>query len=257
MFYASPMEQQRHDGPELFATALGELEAELDWERLGDLYCHEGGEAFFTPGQIEAQTEAGLLIAAGLGEALAGATADGGRSLYVGAALAELAPALCEVLVLGRQVVLVNLPCPEVDELDRALAAVGVRLGRPLPRLHTGQLATLPGTFDHGWLVSVLTDPDAFPALHDRLYGRLHGRTAADGTGRGDPEREERPATRLMGELVARLDPPALLTTTDEELGFATAACRARGWRLDVPSEGRLSAIVGDVVRHCRVVSPA
>lgn len=238
-------------GAEAFAAAIVELERELDWDRLGVLYCHEGGESFFPPAQIDALREAGFLLASGLLEHLEPLDSPGlGRSLYVGPALAELAPILAELLVAKREVVLVNLPGAEIVELERALAAVGSRLGLELPRFHLDGFSRVDGPFDHAWMTSVLTDPDAFPALHDRLYGR----TGDDATGRGDAKAETRAAHALCGEMVERIAPPALFTTTDEELEFVGAACATRGWRLEIPRRAALSAIVGDALRHCRVI---
>ena len=36
-----------------FAAALSTLHEELDWDLLGELYCHEGGEHFFPEQQRE------------------------------------------------------------------------------------------------------------------------------------------------------------------------------------------------------------
>jgi hypothetical protein len=94
-------------------------------------------------------------------------------------------------------------------------------------------------------MTSVLTDPERFPALHDRLYGR-RGEHAAGGRHVG---RETREARALVEGLVARLAPPAIVTTTDEEAPFFARACRLRGLSVDAPGDGRLSAIVGDTVR--------
>ncbi|MDP6538832.1 MAG: hypothetical protein QF903_07575 [Planctomycetota bacterium] len=228
---------------------MARLEEELDWERLGRCYCSEGGEAFFPPAQREAVRDAGLLLASDVAAALAGRD---GSSLYLGAALAELAPMLCERLVLGRGVVAVNLPCEETDELNRALDAVSETLDHDLGTIETVPLESLAGAgFDHGWLVSVLTDPDAFPALHDELYER--GGTAL-ATGRGDPAEDRQRAGALVGGLLDALSPPCLLTTTDEELAILKPACERRGWRLESGGHARLSAVVGDPVRICRAV---
>lgn len=237
---------------ELFAAALVELDAELDWEGLGRLYCSEGGEHFFGPEDRAAWRESSLLFAGDVGEAVS--HSRGGCAVYVGAALAELAPVLCESLVLERQVWPVNLPGPEADEIDRALRRVAARLKVELPRMWTAPLHELPrGQCDHGWMVSVLTDPDAFPALHDHLYDR-HG---AEATGCGDLDAERRKAETLVHALLDRLRIPAWLTTTDEELSIVERACHRRGWRLRVPRRARLSPIVGDPVRLCELRAAA
>jgi hypothetical protein len=233
-----------------FGAALGALHAELDWAALGAEYCHTGGESFFLPEQREALLDAGLHFASDIGAALEQlpAPADG-RSLYIGAALFELPVVLCEQLVLGREVSVLNRPCAEVDELNRALAVVAASAQLELPHIATAALdpARL-GAFDHVWLVSVLTDPEAFPALHDELYERAGTQLA---TGRGDAARERTQATELVGQVFDMLTVPGLLTTTDEELTIITDVARARELPLAVPKNGRLSGIVGDVVRTC------
>ena len=148
-------------GLERFGEALARLEGELDWRHLGELHCHEGGEDFFPQEQVDAMREAGLVLAAALGQRLS----PGGRSLYVGAAIGELVVLLCESLVLGREVRALNLANEESTELNRALAAVEEACGFPLPRIEFLGPEEVEGAFDHGWLVSVLNDPEAFPAL--------------------------------------------------------------------------------------------
>jgi hypothetical protein len=230
-----------------FGATLATLHAELDWDLLGALYCHEGGEHFFPPEQREAILDAGLHFASDLGELL-----GPGRSIYVGAALAELAPLLFEHLVLAREVVLKTLPGREADELDRALALAEARVGERLPRFDRAPLGPAPaGSVDHVWCVSVLTDPDAFPTLHDALYERRHTPLAVGG---GDRKRERARAEGLCGQLVAALRPGrALVTTSDEERPLFERALAAAGRVLEVPQKARLSGIVGDAVRHCRV----
>jgi len=235
-------------GPETFARVWTALEAELDWARLGRLHCHEGGDDFFGPDERAALFEAGLRFADDLG-----GLAPGGRSLYVGASVAELVPILAETLVLGRDVAWHEVAGPVTTELTRALEAVQADAGVPLTRPSTAPLDTLPpGAFDHVWMVSVLTDPDHFPALHDRLYERVGTEL---GTGRGNPARETARAEELVAAAVRRLAPPARFTTTDEELPWVRAACEARLLRVVVPEDGRLSAVVGDVVRGLGVLA--
>jgi len=232
-----------------FGAVIAALNEELDWPGLGLVYCEEGGADFFAEEEREAVFDAGLEFAAELGSSLV----PGGASLYVGAGVAELAPICFEALVLGRSLTIASLPCFEVDELNRAFAAIEERLACSLPRFVAAPLAELPdsahqGPFDHAWIVSVLSDPDAFPALHDELYER---RTPEEGaTGRGDLADDEQRAALLVGDVLQRLGDTALLSTTDEEGRLFGPALLAAGYAVEMPRKGRYSPIVGDVVRH-------
>jgi hypothetical protein len=237
--------------PEDFAVALGALEQELDWELLGRFQCSEGGESFFSPEQIEAQREAGLRIAGGLGELLMADPSGVQRSLYVGAAVGELIPILMEHFVLGREVQWINLANEETTELNRALAAVELQ-GVSMPRVSTDSLESVEGPFDHAWLVSVLNDPDAFPALHDELYGRS-GELA---TGRGSLTEDLAAANALTDTLLAKLSPKALLSTTDEELPILRPRLASGGWSMKATTDAILTAVVGDPLRFLRLNRP-
>lgn len=236
---------------ERFAAALIAVEGELDWGALGAAYCEGDGQEFFAPDQIEAMRDAGLLLADDVAERLGGLPAlSPAISIYVGAGVAELAPMVCEAVVFGREVWLVGLPGPELDALGRAFGVVSARLGVPLPRVVGEPLEHLSvGPASHGWLVSVLTDPDAFPALHDALYER----SGDQATGRGAVEEELPRARRLVDALLDRLALPAVLTTTDEELAIVGPWCEERGLELVVPELARLSGVVGDPVRTCEL----
>lgn len=235
---------------ERFAAALLEVEARLDWEALGRVYCSEGGADFFGPEDREALRDAGLRVAAKLGDALLGLPRGGSRrSLYVGAALAELAPMLFEVVVRGREVVAVNLHGEEARMLDGALAEVGTALDVALPRIETRPLAE-QRDFDHVWIVSVLNDPETFPALHDELYGRQGAELA---TGRGDAEREREAARKLLADALESLATPAIVTTTDEELPLVAGVLRERGLVHRASKTAILSPIVGDPIRMLSV----
>jgi len=246
----------RDHGPEnlaQFGAALARVDACVDWRLLGQTYCDGGGEDFFTDEAREANVDAALMFAAELGEHLR----PGGASLYVGAGVAELPLLVFEAIMLDRRVHAVTLDGFEPQELNRALAAAAEEIGRELPHFGVDGLAALEGTgdtLDHLWLVSVLTDPDAFPALHDTLYER---RTEADGaTGRGRLAEDRERARALVEEALDRLAPgPALVSTTDEEWTLVGPALGRRGRAVEVPSRGRLSAIVGDVVRHVPVAA--
>lgn len=237
------------EAADAFAAAWCELERELDWERLGASYCDGPAAGFFGPERRERVLDVGLA----LGSEVERALSPGGPrcSLYVGAAIAELAPILMERLVLGRDVLWINRPGPELDELARALATAGARLGLELPRPRSAELSDLPAApCDHLWLVSVLTDPDAFPALHDVLYERAGTPLA---TGRGDLAAERQGAARLVEQLLDRAALPCALTTTDEELAVVAPLAAARGLELWIPEHSQLSALAGDPVRVCRL----
>jgi hypothetical protein len=232
-----------------FAAVLTELEQELDWELLATGYCAGSAEGFFAPERREQIFDVGLALAS---EVEACLPEPGlGRSLYVGAAVAELAPMLMERLVLGREVLWINRPGPELDELARGVAAIAARMGLELPAPSSAELAALPlEPCDHLWLVSVLTDPDAFPALHDELYERAGTPLA---TGRGDLALDSTRAAELVDRLLDRAALPCAFTTTDEELEIVVPRAAARGLELMVPERYQLSALAQDPVRVCRL----
>lgn len=233
-----------------FGAALAGVFEELDWALLGRHACEgEGGEDFYDEPSREALLDAGLRIAGDLGAALEPLPEKPGRSLYVGAAVAELPPILFETILARRRVFWCNLPGPEADELGRALAAVSGRLDVKLPTVRTAD-SFPPGPFDHLWLASVLTDPEHYPALHDHLYERRGTELA---TGRGDLGADRRNAARLTRRAVEGLISPGVLVTSDEELPLLAEAVEARGFTLRVPDRGRTSPIVGDVLRICEV----
>lgn len=233
----------------MFGAVWCELVAELDWPLLGRACCEGDGSDFFDEELVSQVLDTGLELVDALAAAL---PREGtGRSVYLGAATAEL-PLLCaEALVLGREPRWLNLPGPELDELRRALGVVGAKLGAKLPQPETASLATVEdGSCDHLWMASVLTDPDAFPALHDKLYERAGTALA---TGRGDEAADLARAKDLSRQLLAKAAPAAVLSTTDEELQILVPEARLLGIRIAVPDDGRLTAIVGDTLRFARL----
>lgn len=230
-----------------FGELLARLDDEIAWDVCAEVYCEGDASGFFDPERREAVLDAGLKLGADVGEALGGRP---GRSLYIGAAVAELAPMLMESVVLGRDVHWVTLRSAESKELARALEAVDPSL--PRPRTDRWQGASL-APCDHVWMTSVLTDPEAFPALHDRLYRRQGTPEAVKG---GHPKAERAKARELIDEALAAAAHETLLTTTDEELELWGPAIQAVGGRLTVGETGRLSGLVGDVVRMGRLTFP-
>lgn len=231
---------------ELFAASLCALFEELNWPLLGESYCSEGGELFFDEQRRADILDVGLRCAADLGEAFEQLASARAASLYVGASAAELAPMLFEVLVAGRTVDARNIPGPETNEINRALAVIEERNSVRLPRLNPEPIDASPGTFDHVWLVGVLTDPDAFPALHDELYER-HGTPAA--TGRGEFTHDRTLAVALIERALASVAKPFLWTTSDEELSLTSGPLGAAGAGLEALDLGWISPVVGDHVR--------
>lgn len=232
-----------------FGAALTGVMNELDWVRLGHTYCEGDGSEFFDDERRQTIVDTGLEIA----DAIASQLVSRGpqRSLYVGAAVAELAPILAESLVLGREVIWLNLPGEEQEELTRALGVVSTSLGVKLPAPSTAAIETVASaSCDHLWLVSVLTDPDVFPALHDELYER-RGTDLA--TGRGDLSDDRRRADELGSALLKCAAKTCLLSTTEEEIEvlrplFAPARVRVRPL-----SPGPLSALVADRIEFLRL----
>lgn len=232
-----------------FARSLSAMEQAIDWRHLGEFYCFEGGEHFFPDEQVAAIREAGLQIAGSLGDQMATLPEGPKRSLYLGAAVAELVPILVERFVMLREVVIVNVPGGEVTELNRAFDQASEACGLELPRISTQSLEEIEGPFDHGWMVSVLNDPEAFPALHDTLYGRS-GELAVGG---GNLAEEQERAAALASLLLDRLTPDALLSTSDEELPVLRPLFSKRGTRVSVSQIGILTGVVGDPLRFCRL----
>lgn len=227
-----------------FGAAVSALDLELDWELLGRSTCEGDGTEFFDDALREKIVDTGCRFAEDIASALADAT---GRSLYLGAEIAELPLILAEHLVMGRRVEWLNLAGAHTDEIERAIRAVSARLSIELPVPTSRSLSDIePASCDHLWMVSVLTDPDHFPALHDALYERTSGPLA---TGRGSLDDDRVRAQALVEVFLDRAAARCVLSTTDEERTLIEPAVARRGWELEFAPGGRLTAIVGDRVR--------
>lgn len=245
-----------------FGASLAGLAEELDWELLGKTYCWEDGEDFFAVEDRARLLDAGLAIATDLAAQLSTLPGSGARrSLYVGVGLAEQAPLALEAIVLGRDIVACSLDGDEVRELARAADAVSASVaenlgpGIALPKIEGQPLGDSPpeGPFDHLWFVSLISDPEAFPALHDKLYGRAAGDAGDLATGKGNLAQDTARAEQLVDLALAGVVAPAILTTTDEELPFLERAAAKRGLVLTMSPNARLSPIVGDPLRHGKI----
>ncbi len=231
-----------------FGKLLANLDGEIDWDTCATVYCEGDSEGFLGPERREAILDAGLLLVSDIGEVLQ--TKPKGRSLYIGAAVAELAPMMYEAIVLERDVRWVALRSAEMFELDRAVKTIDGSLPRPRITPWKGKEFA---PCDHIWMTSVLTDPVAFPALHNELYERQGTAEAVKG---GHPKAERETAKILVQEALEAAAHETLLTTTDEELQVFGPAVAAAGGTLSAAQTGRLNGLVGDVVRLCHISFP-
>ena len=86
------------------ARLIAETFERLDYAKLGAIYCDEGGEAFWKDRREPCRT-----LGIALAEVLLNRLKPGGRSLYVGAGVAEIPALFMESLDLGRHVEAHNL----------------------------------------------------------------------------------------------------------------------------------------------------
>ena len=212
--------------------AVAEVFERLDFQRLAAVYCYEGGDEFWTS-KREPCRRLGLRI----GQALLARLSTGGRSLYVGAGVAELPALLVESLDLHRTVLPCNLRRSEVAALNRACR------GLPL-RFHATDAGKAGGTFDHLWVVSVLNDPERFPHVAALSYGR-----AVPLTFKVRRFVRERNVLRvLVNRCMAKLRLPALVTTSVEEVNWIADWCHRKGVPYRVERRQFQTAVVGDPI---------
>ncbi|MEK7222204.1 MAG: hypothetical protein AAB130_03750 [Nitrospirota bacterium] len=217
--------------------AIARIFDSLDYAALGAIYCHEGGDAFW-----EERREPCRALGITLAEVLRGRLAPNGRSLYVGAGVAELPMLAMETLDLHRTVEAYNLRADEVSLLNQACA------GLPF-EFRARDAREAAGTFDHIWIVSVLNDPECFPEL-----GALSSGHANPVTFDPDVFAVERQAVFTVAagclEKVAR---PGLVTTSIEEIPWITDWCERQGIPCVVEDEDYPTAIVTDPVCFIRI----
>jgi hypothetical protein len=218
-------------------AVVAELFDRLDYKILGDVYCYEGGDEFWHAKRKPCQ-RLGLAI----GDALLQRLLPGGRSLYVGAGVAELPPLLTEVYESQREVTPYNLRRAEVVSLNRAC--------RSLPLKYLARdAASAKGRFDHLWMVSVLNDPERFPHLSPLSYGNV------------DPvsfnpvqfQRERRIVQALVNRCMPKLRLPGLVTTTTEEVRWIAEWCHRHHVPYLVERKQYATALVGDPICFIRV----
>ncbi len=118
-------------------AAIAAIFTRLDYRTLGRIYCDEGGDAFWRAKKGPCQ-RFGIKLA----ETLRGRLKQGGRSLYVGAGVAELPALAMETMEWGRIVTACNLRADEVEVLNQACGDAAFRF------VHQ-DAADVDGTFDH------------------------------------------------------------------------------------------------------------
>jgi hypothetical protein len=209
----------------------------LDYAALGAIYCHEGGDAFW-----EERLEPCRALGINLAEVLRGRLAPNGRSLYVGAGVAELPMLAMETLDLHRTVEAYNLRADEASLLNQACA------GLPF-EFRARDAREAAGTFDHIWIVSVLNDPECFPELGALSSARANPVTF-------DPAAftvERRAVFALAAGCLEKITCPGLVTTSVEEIPWVTDWCERQGIPCVVEDEDYPTAIVTDPVCFIRI----
>jgi len=218
-------------------AAISTLFKRLDYPALGRIYCDEGGNAFWKAKRGPCQ-RLGLAFA----EVLRGRLAHGGRSLYVGAGVAELPVLAMETMELDRTITACNLREDEVATLNRACADMPFRF------LYQ-DACEVDGTFDHVWIVSVLNDPERFPELAALSYGRANPvqfDTAAF-------TKERATVVTLADRCLRKIQLPSLVTTSVEEINWVTDWCLRRNIACVVEPKSYPTAVVEDPICLIRI----
>ncbi len=212
--------------------AIANVFDHLDYTRLESVYCYEGGDEFWRTKRAPCR-RLGTKVA----EALLRRLPRDGRSLYVGAGVAELPALLAEAIDGRRTVEPYNLRRSEVAALNRACRGLPIRF-RAL------DASVARGRFDHIWIVSVLNDPERFPHLSTLSYGRA------------DPvtfkhvffQKERRVVQAIVNRCMPRLDVPGLVTTSTEEVVWIADWCHRHHVPYRVERRQYPTALVNDPI---------
>jgi len=209
----------------------------LEYDKLGPVYCYEGGEEFW-----KAKRGPCLRLGTIVAEALLKRLKPGGRSLYVGAGVAEIPPLLIECFDLKREVFPYNLRRAEVASLNRSCRTA------PL-RFQAVDATKASGQFDHIWIVSVLNDPERFPHVAPISYGRADPVTF-------DPvgfRKERRIVQSIVNRCLSKLSLPGLVTTSTEEVVWIADWCHRKNIPYLVARQQYRTALVGDPICFMRI----
>lgn len=218
-------------------AAIAAVFKRLDYATLGHIYCDEGGDAFWKAKKGPCRT-----LGIKLAEMLRSRLKQGGRSLYVGAGVAELPVLAMETMELGRTVAACNLREDEVTVLNQACGDVPFRFVYQ-------DASDVEGAFDHVWIVSVLNDPERFPELSTLSYGRAN--LVLFDVAAFTKEREA--VVSLAAHCLRKLQLPGLVTTSVEEINWITDWCLRRNISCVVESKSYPAATVEDPVCMIRI----
>jgi hypothetical protein len=212
--------------------AIARMFHRLEYRTLGRVYCYEGGKEFW-----KAKRKRCRRLGIRIGETLLKRLKPGGRSLYVGAGVAELPVLLVESLDLQRSVFPYNLRRSEVASLNRTCREMPVRF-------YDKDARTAKGRFDHLWIVSVLNDPERFPHVAPLSYGRADPVTF-------DPrlfKKERNMVQSIVDRCMPKLLLPGLVTTSTEEVVWIADWCHRKKIPYLVERRHYPTALVGDPV---------
>ncbi len=209
----------------------------LDYQKLGRVYCYEGGNEFW-----QKKREPCKRLGNKVAKALLRKLPRCGRSLYVGAGVAELPALLAESLELNRQVEPYNLRRTEVMALNRACRGLPIHF-------RAQDASSAEGRFEHIWMVSVLNDPERFPHLSPLSYGQADPVTF-------DPvqfQKERRTVQSIVDRCMPKLDVPGLVTTSTEEVVWIADWCHRHKVPYRVERKQYPTALVGDPICFIKV----
>ena len=210
---------------------------QLDYQKLGPVYCYEGGDEFWRAKRTPCER-----LGSRVARALLRKLPRGGRSLYVGAGVAELPCLLAEAMDLHRDVEPYNLRRSEVIALNRACRGTPVRF-------HARTAEEAKGPFDHCWIVSVLNDPERFPDLSPLSYGNADPVTFNP----AKFEQQRRIVRSIVDACMPKLSLPGLVTTSTEEVVWIADWCHRHGIPYRVERRQYPTALVGDPLCFIRV----
>lgn len=209
----------------------------LDYSTLASIYCEEGGQKFWKAKRASCQTS-GIQLALILRNRLK----PQGRSLYVGAGVAEIPLMIMETKELHRCVEAYNLRQEEVKVINEACRSTSLTV-------IDKSAEQAQGLFDHVWIVSVLNDPECFPELSALSYGRANPATFNPITFSEERKKVQKLARRCLD----KLSRPGLVTTSVEEIPWIENWSHQRNVPIVIEEKDYPTALVGDPICFIRV----